>query len=163
MASIPSSRDPDNLSLPQYGFGTDVDFQSLIEANHFLFRVYTPKAPSSGPRLNDDDPYFLAPKFDEKYHSPLDDSPPHNDRLGDCRASVVGTYDDVVTHMDWTSRLSSPYISTSFSFIWSIWEALRRYHTGVKKDVEIVIIDARAVSERAVTAVQLLRKGSLSE
>lgn len=160
MASISSSQDAEVTSLPQYGFGTDFDFDSLITDNHFLFRVYTPRERS--PFFDDTDPFFIAPKFNERYNlSPAQLSewrahhgapPPH-----------VGTYEDVVTHMNWTTRSSSPYISTSFSFIWSIWEALRRYHQGVKKDVQIAVIDASAVTGRAVTAVQLLRQSSPSE
>ena len=155
MTSTPHHR-TETLGLPQYGFGAEVNFGTLLNANHFLFRVYTPV-----PRVND--PYFIAPKFEAKYNSPLEDSlwqksfdigPPE---------IPIGTYEDVVKHMDWTTRLSSPFISTSFSFIWSIWEALRRYHFGVKKDVEIAVIDARRVSHKAVTAVQLLRESLPSQ
>jgi hypothetical protein len=141
--------------LPQYGFGTCADFDTLVKTNHFLFRVYTPKERS--PFFDDTDPFFIAPKFNERYNrSPLDIS--HGDSIG-----FTATYDDVVTHMDWTLRSSSTFISTSFSFIWSIWEALRRHHHGVKKDIEIAVIDASAVSRRAVTAIELLRKSDPSE
>ncbi|PFH51182.1 hypothetical protein AMATHDRAFT_89519, partial [Amanita thiersii Skay4041] len=72
-------------------------------------------------------------------------------------------YTDVATHMRWTTQHLSPYITTSFSAFWSIWEAVKRYHHGVKQDIHIAIIDAQAVSDRAVTAAQLLSKASPSE
>ncbi|PCH36874.1 hypothetical protein WOLCODRAFT_140621 [Wolfiporia cocos MD-104 SS10] len=80
----------------------------------------------------------------------------------ECTASMYEsqfnpTYADVAQHLDWTTRSQSPYISTSFSFAWAIWEATRRYHHGVKHDVEIAVIDAKCVASRAVTAVELLR------
>lgn len=154
MASTTTQDTAEVTTLPQYGFGTDVDFDSLIKDNHFLFRVYTPRERS--PFFDNTDPFFIAPKFNERYNlSPA--------QLSECAGAHVGSYEDVLTHMDWTTRSSSPYISTSFSFIWSIWEALRRYHQGVKKDVQIAVIDASAVTGRAVTAVQLLRQSSPSE
>ena len=147
--------DEDHSILPQYGFGTCTDFGLLVNSNHFLFRVYTPREGS--PFSDDTDPFFIAPKFNERYNrSPLELS--HNDTT-----EYRGTYDDVAKHMDWTSRSSSSFISTSFSFSWSIWEALRRFHLGVKKDIQIAVIDASAVSGRAATAVELLRKSDPSE
>ncbi|KAF9011792.1 hypothetical protein BDQ17DRAFT_788119 [Cyathus striatus] len=145
---------PDDIhALPQYGFGSDVDFDQLISQNRFLFRVYTPKERS--PFFDDTDPFFLAPKFDERYSS----SP--NSDWGSSLAP--GSYTDVATHMDWTTRPASPYVSLSFSFIWSIWEAMRRYHLGMKKDVQIAIIDSIALHKKAYTAVQLLRLASPKE
>lgn len=73
---------------------------------------------------------------------------------------MADSYPDVAWHMEWTTRSTSPYISTSFSFSWSIWEAVKRYHFGVKKDVQIAIIDASALEGRAATAVQLLEYSS---
>jgi len=143
-------------SLPQCGFGADIDFDTLIKANRFLFRVYTPKERS--PFSDDTDPFFVAPRFDEQFtRSPVD--------LPNIKFSepVVGSYAEVARHMEWTTRSSSAYISTSFSFSWAIWEAVRRYHSGVKKDVEIAIIDATALGGRAATAAQLLRKASQKE
>jgi hypothetical protein len=143
-------------SLPQCGFGADIDFDSLIKTNRFLFRVYTPKERS--PFSDDTDPFFVAPRFDEQFaRSPVE--------LPNIKFSepVVGSYAEVARHMEWTTRSSSTYISTSFSFSWVIWEAVRRYHSGVKKDVEIAIIDATALDGRAATAVQLLRKASQKE
>ena len=67
------------------------------------------------------------------------------------------TYNDLVRHLDWTTRSSSPYVTTSFSFFWCIWEAVRRYKLGVKHDVEIAVIDARRVQGRAKTALEVLR------
>lgn len=152
MTAVLPRRDEDHSSLLPYKFGTCADFDILVKNNHFLFRVYTPRERS--PFFDDTDPFFIAPKFDERYNrSPLELS--HND--------YRGTYDDVVKHMDWTSRHSSSFISTSFSFTWSIWEALRRYYIGMKKDIHIAVIDASAVSGRAVMATELLRKGDPSE
>ncbi|KAG6811891.1 hypothetical protein H0H93_014115, partial [Arthromyces matolae] len=147
------------FSLPQYGFGTEVDFDKLITDNHFLFRVYTPKAPS--PFADDTEPFFVAPKFNERYtRSP--DKIAQSPCVHDDSYLHAGSYEDVVAHMDWSTKSSSPYVSTSFSFVWAIWEALRRYHLGVKKDVEIAVIDAHAVAKRAATTVQLLEKASSS-
>ncbi|KAF8902555.1 hypothetical protein CPB84DRAFT_1846207 [Gymnopilus junonius] len=143
-------------SLPQCGFGADINFDTLIKDNRFLFRVYTPKERS--PFEDDTEPFFVASRFDEQVaRSPID--------LPKVRFSeaAIGSYAEVARHMDWTTRSSSSYISTSFSFSWSIWEALRRYHQGVKKDVEIAVIDATALGGRAATAVQLLQKSSLAE
>ena len=67
------------------------------------------------------------------------------------------TYNDLVRHLDWTTRSSSPYVTTSFSFFWCLWEAVRRYKLGVKHDVEIAVIDARRVQGRAKTALEVLR------
>ncbi|KAG6826992.1 hypothetical protein H0H87_005800, partial [Tephrocybe sp. NHM501043] len=153
-------------SLPQYGFGPDVEFDKLVENNHFLFRVYTPKAPS--PFADDSEPIFIAPKFNERYvRSPAEfartpvgfsnDHRPHHNHDDARGRKHTGTYEDVAAHMEWSTKSASPYISTSFSVVWAVWEALRRYHLGVKKDVEIAIIDAAAVSARAATAVQLLQ------
>lgn len=151
----PDTSDSDThiSSLPQCGFGTVYEFNSLIKSNQFLFRVYTPKERS--PFADDTEPFFVAPRFDELVvRSPAD-------------LPVItpweGTYADVARHMEWTTRSSSPYVSTSFSFAWAIWEAVRRYHTGVKKDVEIAIIDATALDGRAATAIQLLKQSSPEE
>ncbi|KAA1474528.1 hypothetical protein DENSPDRAFT_860387 [Dentipellis sp. KUC8613] len=76
---------------------------------------------------------------------------------------MAGSYADVANHMDWTKKSSSPYVTTSFSFAWAIWEASRRYRANSKHEVEIAVIDARAVAGRAVTALELLRKGSPKE
>ena len=132
-------------SLPQYGYESEHSFENLIQNNPFLFRVYTPKARS--PFFDSTEPFFVG-------HSADEDS---------VRGADQYTYDDVARHMDWTTRSASPFISTSFSFVWAIWEAVRRHRTGVKHDIEIAIIDARAVSGRAVTALELLRKGSPQE
>jgi hypothetical protein len=155
MATTLPQQDGDHSLLPQYGFGACADFDVLVKNNHFLFRVYTPKERS--PFFDDTDPFFIAPKFNERYNrSPLKLS--HEDAV-----CYRGTYDDVVKHMDWTSRSSSLFISTSFSFTWAIWEGLRRYYLGVKKDIQIAVIESSAVSGRAVTAIELLRKSDPSE
>ncbi|KIY49839.1 hypothetical protein FISHEDRAFT_16738, partial [Fistulina hepatica ATCC 64428] len=72
-------------------------------------------------------------------------------------------YADVACHMDSATSTSSPFISTSFSLFWSVWEALRRYHFGMKRDISIAVIDARTVREHAVTALQLLRSACPGE
>jgi hypothetical protein len=148
--------EPYLFPLPQYGFGSSVDFKTLLPDNPFLYRVYTPKERS--PFFDETDPYFVAPQFDELYaRTPVEvTSAPITDPL-------EATYADVVTHMEWTSRSKSIFLSTSFSFAWSIWEAVRRYHHGMKKDVEIAVIDASALLGRAATAVEMLRKSSSEE
>ena len=146
-ADSPSSSNGSQVmnSLPQYGYESEYTFENLIQDNPFLFRVYTPKARS--PFFDSTEPFFVG-------HSADEDS---------VRSADQYTYDDVARHMDWTTRSASPFISTSFSFVWAIWEAVRRHRAGVKHDIEIAIIDARAVSGRAVTALELLRKGSPQE
>lgn len=153
----PISKQPN--ALPQYGFGSDVSFVSLIDGNPFLFRVHTPKTQPSRP--DDSDPFFIGTKYNDEissatFQSAYPSAPPTS-------KPSEWTYADVARHMDWTTRASSPYISTSFSFAWAIWEAIRRYHRNVKHDVEIAVIDARAVSDRAVSALELLMKGSPKE
>lgn len=141
-----------DTSLPQCGFGADIDFDSLIKPNRFLFRVYTPK---EGSVADHSDAYFIAPRFNEQVaRSPID--------LPDIKfpETLVGTYAEVARHMDWTTKSTSCYISASFSFAWAIWEAVKRYHVGVKKDVQIAIIDASALGGRAATALQLLMKST---
>ncbi|KAF7375403.1 hypothetical protein MSAN_00427900 [Mycena sanguinolenta] len=144
------SRDPRRLDeyLPQYGFGMEVEFKKLVERNPFLFRVHSPKSPSNSDTL------FPALKFDQRYtlHTghPTPSPPPP-------------TYTDVVRHMDWTTRYSSPYISASFSLMWAVWEAVRRYHFGVKHDIEIAVIDATALPADPVTVVEVLRSTPSAE
>jgi hypothetical protein len=158
MLKMPSNLHDSNTKirpLPQCGFGEDIDFNTLIESNHFIFRVFSPKEKSAF--SDPSDPFFVAPKFDEKFaRSPVD--------LPDATVKfpepMAGSYSEVARHMEWTTRSTSPYISTSFSFSWSIWEAVSRYHFGVKKDVQIAIIDASALEGRAATAVQLLQNSS---
>ncbi|KAI5118651.1 hypothetical protein M0805_002571 [Coniferiporia weirii] len=72
-------------------------------------------------------------------------------------AGAQMTYADLVRHLDWTTRAHSPYVTTSFSFFWALWEAVRRYRLGVKHDVEIAVIDARRLRDRARTALEVLR------
>lgn len=136
-------------SLPQYGFGSEHIFDELVQDNPFLFRVYTPKPRS--PFFDNTEPFFVSQRSDDDLLDPVD------------QIASSSTYADVARHMDWTTRSSSPYISTSFSFVWAIWEAVRRYRANVKHDIEIAVIDARAVSGRAVTALELLRKGTPQE
>lgn len=160
MAPSHESREHGSRYLPQYGFGPILDFADLVGSNQFLFRVYTPKERS--PFFDDTEPFFIAPKFDERYRNVTPGG--WKDWELDGKTTVANaTYEDVAAHMSWTTRSSSPYISTSFSPMWSIWEAVRRYHHGVKQDVEIAIIDAHAISDRAVTAASLLSKATSRE
>ncbi|KAJ7613655.1 hypothetical protein DFH06DRAFT_1307865 [Mycena polygramma] len=136
------SRRSEYFYLPQYGFGTETEFKKLVEQNPFLYRVHSPK---SSTHL---DVPFPALRFDGRYTydagSPSVDPP-------------APTYTDVAQHMEWTTRHASPYISSSFSFMWAIWEAARRYHFGVKHDVEIAVIDASSIPARSITVVEILR------
>ncbi|KAH7915891.1 hypothetical protein BJ138DRAFT_1176169 [Hygrophoropsis aurantiaca] len=143
--------------LPQYGFGPEYTFDSLIQDNPFLFRVYTPKQRS--PFFDTTEPFFVGQKFDESFTQSVEQLPISS---ADSIASI-STYQDVAQHMDWTQRHMSPYISTTFSFVWAIWEATRRYRVGLKHDIEIAIIDSRLLAGRAATALELLRKGEPKE
>ncbi|KAI0752660.1 hypothetical protein C8Q80DRAFT_1267178 [Daedaleopsis nitida] len=140
-------------TLPQYGFGPDVGFDQLVDSNPFLFRVHTPKEPS--PFYDNTEPYFVGQAFADNVSASAFRAP----SVSPYRAPSTYTYADVSRHMDWTTRATSPYVSTSFSFAWAIFEATRRYHHGMKHAVEIAIIDAKALSGKAVTAVELLRQG----
>jgi hypothetical protein len=100
--------------------------------------------------------FFIATKFDRKFNLF-----PHE--LSGSALMEEATYADVVEYMDWTTRSSSPYISASFSFAWVLWEAMRRYHRGIKHDIEIAVIDGLAVRSRTVLVADLLRKGSKEE
>ncbi|KAF9648317.1 hypothetical protein BDM02DRAFT_3096758 [Thelephora ganbajun] len=153
MQQVTSPTSPSDFSLPQYGFGAEVAFDALIDTNPFLFRVYTPKHSASASTSASDDsdaPYFLAQRFD-------------NDPLAPISKPSLATYADVAHHMDWVTKSTSPFVSSSFSFAWALWEAVRRYHSNVKHDVEIAVIDARLVVGKAVTAIELLRKSQTKE
>ena len=151
------SSSADTNALPQHGFGSEVAFDRLLSANPFLYRVYTPR--STPPQDGSAEPYFVGSKFDNKESADAFQS----STAFSTSASSASTYDDVVQHMSWTTRAASPFISTSFSFAWAIWEAIRRYHTGIKHNVEIAVIDARAVADRSITATELLMKASPQE
>lgn len=153
MTQATSQTSSSNSSLPQYGFGAEVAFDTLIETNPFLFRVHTPRQSASIPTPTSDDcdtPYFLAQRFENNPLAPLS------------KPSPV-TYADVTHHMDLTTKLTSPFVSSSFSFAWALWEAVRRYHSDMKHDIEITVIDARFVADKAVTAIELLRTGKTNE
>lgn len=161
MTVVPSSPQSPTSSggpLPQYGYGSDHTFDRLIQDNPFLFRVYTPKQRS--PFFDATEPYFVGQKYNEQYREAAERL-----RQPFTGKSVASTssYADVAQHMDWTQRHMSPYISTTFSFAWAIWEATRRYRVGLKHDIEIAIIDARQLAGRAATALELLRKGTPNE
>lgn len=152
MTQVTSPTSPSDSSLPQYGFGAEVAFDALIDTNPFLFRVYTPKHSSTSASTSDDPdaPFFLAQQFE-------------NDPLASSSKPSPATYTDVARHMDWTSKSTSPFVSSSFSFAWALWEAVRRYHGNMKHDVEIAVIDTRLIADKAVTAVELLRKSKTKE
>ncbi|KZT26177.1 hypothetical protein NEOLEDRAFT_1063722 [Neolentinus lepideus HHB14362 ss-1] len=147
--------------LPQYGFGPELSFKKLVDRNPFLFRVYTPRP--LGPCFNETDPYFLG----ESFHAEDDESIPDvnlRPRTGAVKGrAFTASYADAVKHLDWTTKSSSPFVSTSFSFAWAVWEACRRYKLSVKHDVHIAVIDAKALVDRAVTALELLRESAPKE
>jgi hypothetical protein len=154
---IPSPNpEPYIFPLPQYGFGADIDYKTLVSSNPFLYRVYTPKERS--PFADATDPWFVAGKFDEVYART-----PATITSAVAIDPLESSYEDVAAYMEWTTRSKSIFVSASFSFAWSIWEAVRRYHHGMKKDVEIAIIDASALLGRAATGVELLKKSSPGE
>jgi len=140
--------------LPQHGFHSDTKLQSLLAQNPYLFRVYTPK--ERFPLFDKTDPYFVAPKYNDKYARSPVEIRNHQHFINECNVD----YTDVANHMDWTTRVTSPFISTSLSFAWCIWDAVRRFHHGVKKDVEVAIIDGRAIADQAATAIELLELSS---
>lgn len=160
MSTVSSSPQSPTLGgpLPQYGYGSDQTFDHLIQDNHFLFRIYTPKHRS--PFYDASEPYFIGQKYNEQFKVVADKL--RQPFTGKSVAST-STYWDVAQHMDWTQRHMSPFISTTFSFAWAIWEAARRYRVGLKHDIEIAIIDARQLAGRAATALELLRKGTPNE
>lgn len=146
-------------ALPQYGFGAQVTFDGLVAGNPFLFRVYTPRG--QPPQYESSDPYFIGAKYSDAFSSAA-----FRSRCAEpstSQAAAACSYADVIQHLDWTTRAESPYISTSFSFAWAVWEAIRRYHSGVKHDVEIAVIDARAVADRAITAAECMMKATSKE
>lgn len=166
-SSLPNSDSPQGLQspivynyLPQYGFSSEYSFDRLIQDNPFLFRVYTPKVHSrSGSTV---EPYFVGQKYNE--HFTLAAEKLRSPAVGpDETIASTSSYQDVALHMEWTQRHKSPFVSTTFSFIWAIWEATRRYRVGLKHDIEIAVIDSRMLAGRAATTLELLRKGTPKE
>jgi hypothetical protein len=141
-------------ALPQYGFGPNLTFDALVRHNPFLFRVYAPKP--LPPFFDNSQPFFIGPKFKNGFDGPEEEMEPPLDE-------PLATYADIVNHMDAGKKSTSPYVTASFSFAWAIWEATRRYNAKPNYDIEIAIIDARVLADRAVTAVDVLRQGSPSE
>lgn len=145
-----------NIPLPQYAFSETCNFNTLIDSNQFLFRVYTPRMVGGirSDLANQRDLGLVAPKFrnmeDSIYSLSMEPTP-------------VWTYADAAKHFGKGAHKTSPYVSTSFSFMWTIWEALRRYHEDETKDFEIAVIDAKAVKDRAITSIQLLLESDPSE
>ncbi|KAG6337023.1 hypothetical protein ID866_2083 [Astraeus odoratus] len=156
----PSPGQPSTNYLPQYGFGSEDAFDRLVQDNPFLFRVYTPKTRSQ--RFSTSEAYFVGQKYNEHFTHAAEQLESPAVGPGETVASI-SSYQDAALHMDWTQRHKSPFISTTFSFIWAIWEAARRYRVGLKHDVEIAIIDSRMLAGRAATALELLRKGTPKE
>ncbi|KAH9927999.1 uncharacterized protein BXZ73DRAFT_48704 [Epithele typhae] len=144
-------------ALPQYGFGSEVSFDPLVDSNPFLFRLHTPKEPS--PFYDATEPYFVAQAFADD----VSESAFRSTKISPYRPPASYSYADVSRHMDWTTRSSSPFVTASFSFAWAVYEATRRYHHGMKHSIEIAVIDAKALSGRAVTAAELLRKATPEE
>ncbi|KAF5392673.1 hypothetical protein D9757_000884 [Collybiopsis confluens] len=155
-SSLKSSYD-EHRFLPQSGFGSDVTFSNIVTYHRYLFRIYTPK---SLPSTQDDSVYFVGPRFDKTFapRTPVSSEMYSFSSLTCGSLIETATYEDCIQHLGWETRSNSPFISTSFSLFWVIWDALRRYNIGVKHDVEIAIIDAGSLSGKAVTALQLLRK-----
>jgi len=148
-------------ALPQYGFGPDLTFDSLVENNPYLFRVYTPKPLS--PFFDSSEPFFIGQRFKNNYRYTVQDFQASSSSLSPDQSAIPNSYADVANHMDWSKKSSSPFVTTSFSFAWAIWEATRRYKSNPKQAIEIAVIDAKAVAGRAVTALELLRKGTPKE
>ncbi|KAI6026033.1 hypothetical protein EDC04DRAFT_2721655 [Pisolithus marmoratus] len=146
--------------LPQYGFSSEHSFDQLIQENPFLFRVYTPKAHSQN--VSTVEPYFVGQKYNEHFTLAAEKLQSPAVGPGETIAST-SSYQDVALHMDWTQRHKSPFISTTFSFMWAIWEATRRYRVGLKHDIEVAVIDSRMLAGRAATTLELLRKGTPKE
>lgn len=144
--------------LPQLGFGSDVRFETIAGYHRYLFRVYTPKLL---PAIQDESVFFVGSRFDYKFapRTPII-SEMYNSSCGPL--AETGTYEDCIQHLNWETRSRSCFISTTFSFAWAIWDAVRRFETGVKHDVEIAVMDAAALSGKAVTTLQLLRKSPSS-
>lgn len=57
------------------------------------------------------------------------------------------TLSTLLAHLDPGSRTSSYFVSSSMSFYYALWEAVRRYRVNVKHDVEIAIMDGREFVE----------------
>ncbi len=150
----------DDRSLPQYGFGPDTNFTNIVDCNRFLFRVYTPKLRSPIESSDGSDVYFIAPKFNSMVNAHDDSSILSSILNPPLPLAHHASYEDVSQYMEWTTRSSSPYISTSFSFAWAVWEAMKRYRQGIKHDIEVAVIDGSALRDRAVTSIELLEKGS---
>jgi hypothetical protein len=151
-------------ALPQYGFGSDLTFSSQVEHNPFPFRVYTPPSRPLSQFFDSAEPFFIARKFNNRdIHTVQDSRAMGLPSASSNQSAIPHSYADVVNCMDRTKSSSSSFITTSFSFAWAIWEATRRYGKDPTQAIEIAVIDAKAVEERAVTALELLRKGSPKE
>lgn len=150
--------EPDHHFLPQLGFGSDVTFETIVGYHRYtyLFRVYTPKLL---PAVQDESIFFVGSQFDNRFapQTPITSEMHNYPSSGDPLVETA-TYEDCIQHLSWETRSRSPFISTTFSFAWAFWDALRRFETGVKHDVEIAVMDAASLSGKAVTTLQLLRK-----
>ncbi|KAH8829224.1 hypothetical protein DL96DRAFT_1679663 [Flagelloscypha sp. PMI_526] len=134
----------DQQYLPQRGFGQIHDFAALAKAHKVLFRVYTPRS-SHQAAVSDDDLFFVAGPSE---------SDPSRPSTSTSASPQAPSYADVLRHLDWITRGNdSSCVSASFSFSWSLWEAYKRYHLGVKRDVHIAVIDAEQVSACTPTEV----------
>ncbi|KAJ3746493.1 hypothetical protein DFH05DRAFT_954340 [Lentinula detonsa] len=155
---IESSYD-ENHFLPQSGFGSDVTFDTISRYHRYLFRVYTP---SSLPAVEDQTIFFVGARFNNTF-APQTPIISEMYSSSSCASLVeTATYEDCVQHLSWETRSRSPFISATFSFAWALWDAVRRFNTGIKHDVEIAVIDATALSGKAVTTLQMLRRSPSS-
>ncbi|KAJ3771208.1 hypothetical protein FB446DRAFT_704834 [Lentinula raphanica] len=160
-ANLIESPYDETRSLPQFGFGSDVTFESISRYHRYLFRVYTPK---SLPAVEDQTVFFVGARFNNTFAPRTPIMSEMYSSSSSCAPLVdTATYEDCVQHLSWETRSRSPFISASFSFAWALWDAVRRFNNGIKHDVEIAVIDAAALSGKAVTTLQLLRRSSSTE
>ncbi|KAJ3874205.1 hypothetical protein F5051DRAFT_100539 [Lentinula edodes] len=157
-ANLTESSFDESRFLPQFGFDSDVTFESISRYHRYLFRIYTPK---SLPAVEDDSIFFVGARFNNTF---APQTPVMSEMYSSSCAPLIetATYEDCVQHLNWETRSSSPFISATFNFAWALWDAVRRFRAGMKHDVEIAIIDAAALSGKAVTTMQLLRRSPSS-
>ncbi|KAJ3931874.1 MAG: hypothetical protein NXY57DRAFT_175393 [Lentinula lateritia] len=158
-ANLTKSSFDESRFLPQFGFDSDVTFESISRYHRYLFRIYTPK---SLPAVEDDSIFFVGARFNNTF---APQTPVMSEMYSSSCAPLIetATYEDCVQHLSWETRSSSPFISATFNFAWALWDAVRRFRGGMKHDVEIAVIDAAALSGKAVTTMQLLRRSPSSE
>jgi len=138
----------DRRTLRRFGFGENQTFASLVEDNRYLYRVYDAQTemllvPGRG---------FVADRY-RNYPIELDVERQcllHSPNLGI----------DAVQHVDNEKgkKPKTPFISTTFSLTWAIFEANRRAtNTPPKERVMIAVIDGQRLLQYAKTALELLK------